>query len=85
MHLGACVFRNSTATARLRILQINARASSSTLVKLPGSKRVLMSKQIHFAPPKSNALQFQTEPLLSRGIEAKFDVASRPNDSLPGE
>ena len=38
-HLGrctsdACIFRNSTATARLPILQTNARADSPTLVKV---------------------------------------------------
>ena len=54
-----------------------------TLANVPGSKHVLMSRQVHSTPAKLNTLQFQPESLLSRSFETKFDVASRPNDSLP--
>jgi len=66
-------------------MHLGACVDSPALGKLPGSKPVLMSGQVHSTSTKLYGLQFQTESLLSRRFETQFDVPPRPNHSLPRE
>src|SRR5262249_33116776 len=52
-------------------------------LQLPRSKRMLVSGEIHFAAPKTNAFHLEQETLLGSSFKTKLDLATGADHPLP--